>query len=160
MKSKSMKHLVSLMAVGTLIIGSLTGCGTDKQTNAQESESSTTKVESSTGEVETESKEEVHDSVTLHYYINGFADQKDADMVYEEVNKLIQTIYPWITVEFHVSNSADYPTHLALAQTSGDPIDIMGTLKTDYQVEMANGSYMDITDYLVDYPGIDRKSVV
>lgn len=133
-----MKKLIALLLSLVMIVVLFAACN-----NEQQNDGSTPPASNGTEE---------HDPVTLHYYIAGFADQEDADKVHAEVNKLVQEIYPWITIEFHVSNKADYPTHLALAQTSGDPIDIISTFGTDYQVEMANGSYMDITDYLDDYP--------
>lgn len=148
MKKRMLTLLTSLLLVGTMVLGTVTGCG-GKTTTEEPAAETEAPVEEVTEEAE---EEETHEAVTLHYYIAGFADQKDADKVYAEVNKLIQTIYPWISVEFHVSNQADYPTHLALAQTSGDPVDIIGTFGTAYQTEMANGSYMDVTEYLADYP--------
>ena len=95
-----------------------------------------------------------HEAVTIHFYTFGFAGQQDADMVYAEVNKLIQEIYPWITVEFHISNSADYVTHLTLAQVSEDPIDLISTFKFNYHDEISKGSYMDITDYEDQFPAL------
>ncbi len=149
------KKIVSLL-VAVMMIGAVIGCGGSPDGEVSENGTGADgDVKDDDGaEENTAENEEKHEPVTLHYYIAGFADQEDADKVYEEVNKLIQEIYPWISVEFHVSNQADYATHLALAQTGGDPIDIIGTFGTAYQTEMANGSYMDVTEYLDDYPDL------
>ena len=149
------KKMLAVLLTVAMSVGCLAACGQESNNPvSEESKSSEVSKAEASQESEKEVVEEKHEDVTLHYYIAGFADQKDADKVYAEANELIQTIYPWISVEFHVSNQADYSTHFALAQTSGDPIDIIGTFGTNYQSEMSNGSYMDITEYLADYPDL------
>ena len=101
-----------------------------------------------------EAGDDGHEDVTIHFYTFGFAGQQDADMVYAEVNKLIQEIYPWITVEFHVSNAADYVTHLTLAQVSGDPIDLISSFQFNYHDEISKGSYLDISSYKDQFPAL------
>ncbi len=92
--------------------------------------------------------------VTLHYYLTGFPGQPDLEKVFAEANKYIQTIYPHITVQFHLSADADYPTHMSLAQSMGEQIDIVGTFGLTYQTEMSNGAYMDVTEYLDEFPAL------
>ncbi len=94
------------------------------------------------------------DPVTLHYWIAGYPGQPDAEKVFAEANKLIQKKYPHITVEFHVSTDSDYPTHVSLAQSERAPMDIIGTFGLNYQTEMSNGAYLDITEYLSEFPDL------
>ena len=143
-----MKKIIALLLAAVMVLGLFAACG-NNDTPGTTAGTNTPDTPDTTAAVE-----EKHDPVTLHYYIAGFADQEDADKVYSEVNKLIQAIYPWITVEFHVSNSADFPTHFALAQTNEDPIDIVGSFGLSYQNEISNGSFMDVTEYLGNYEGL------
>lgn len=147
------KKMVALLLMATMLAGIFAGCG---QSGEQENEEEQV-VENGEQQEEEQggsAQEEDHDPVTLHYYFGSYAEQEDAQKVFAYANELIQEIYPWITVEFHVSATADYPTHMALAQANGDQIDIIGSYGLDYQVEMSNGSFMDITEYLSNYPDL------
>ena len=146
------RKLVALLLMATMLTGIFAGCG---QSGEQENENEqVSENEEPQGEEQGDPAKEEHDPVTLHYYFGSYAEQEDAQKVFAYANELIQEIYPWITVEFHVSATADYPTHMALAQANGDQIDIIGSYGLDYQVEMSNGSFMDITEYLSDYPDL------
>ncbi len=146
-----MKRVITLLVYLTMLVGMLSGCaGTGNETNKEVTGTEVQQVSSESVQV----KEEKHDPVTLHYYVVGRAGQPDAEKVYSVVNEMIQDIYPWITVEFHVSNNADFATHVALAQASGDPIDILSSFGLTYQTEISNGTFMDITDYVDDFPAL------
>ncbi len=145
----TMKKTLSLLLALVMVLSLLAGCGTS--TPAATPTENSTPANNSSAENPTE---ESHEPVTLHYYNSGWAGQKDADAVHAKVNDMIQEIYPWITVEFHISNSSDYATHVTLAQASGDPIDVLCSTMFDFATEVSNGSYMDITDYLGDYSAL------
>lgn len=135
------KRIIALLLASIMVLGLLAGCGNES--------APTDPPKSADGDVSTTNPppaEEKHDPVTLHYYVFGWPGQEDADAVYAKANEMIQEIYPWITVEFHVSEQADFATHVALAQAAGDPIDVISTFPLDYASEMANGAFMDVTD--------------
>lgn len=145
------KRLIALLLAAVMLLGMLAGCTAGGQTETP-ADAQTETDKPTTGDSAT--TDESHDPVTLHYYVAGWAGQEDADAVYAKANEMIREIYPWITVEFHVSNIADFPTHVALAQASGDPIDVIGTYSLDYGTELATGAYMDVTDYLGNFPAL------
>lgn len=140
------KRIIALLLTMATLLCLMAGCS-PAETTPSGSESGDNKTTGNTAE-------EKHDPVTLHYYIAGWADQEDAEKVHAEVNKKIQEIYPWITLEIHVSNQSDFATHVDLALTEGSAIDIIGTFGTSYQTAMSSGYYMDVTNYLSNYPGL------
>ena len=143
------KRFIALLLTAGMAMGCLAGCGqeTQKESSEQNSEVKSSEVASS----ETvESTPEPKDPVTLEWYYRGNGIQTDTQAVNDRVNELLKE-YPGlehVTVNLNPFISSDYKNGVLLAQTSGEQIDILGSVTLNYVDEVNNGTYLALDDYL------------
>ena len=121
---KMKKAIITLLAA-SLAVGMIGGCGE--------------KTEKKQGE-----------EVTLKWVMPGPGKQKDSDEIWEAFNKELKT-YPGlenVTVAFDIIPAGDYAQKFLMAQTSGDPMDIIQTYTLDFTKEARNGTFAPLDEYL------------
>ena len=137
------------MLTAAMAIGCLVGCGQEakKESSEQSSEVKNSEVASSeTVEPTPEPKE----PVALEWYYRGNGIQTDTQEVNDKINELLKE-YPGlehVTVNLNPFIGSDYKNGVLLAQTSGEQIDILGSVSLDINAEISNGTYLAIEDYL------------
>lgn len=94
--------------------------------------------------------EETKEPVTLEWYYRGNGIQTDTQAVNDRVNELLKE-YPGlehVTVNLNPYAASDYANGVLLAQTSGEQIDILGSVSLNYLDEVNNGTYLALDEYL------------
>lgn len=113
------KTLSFVLALSTVCSMCLSGCGE----NSSSQSSAASAPQSGASQSESSSETEL-EPVTLQYWILGEGKQKDSDLVWEEVNRLIQEKLPNTTVEFTSINGAEYGDKWIKAMAAQEQIDI------------------------------------
>lgn len=145
------KRLLALLLAAVLVL-SLAACNKEPAVTTPETENPSTDVEKNPTEAETQTSETVKepDPVMLEWYYRGNGIQEDTEAVNEHVNELLHAIpgFEHISVHLNPFVAADYPNAVVLAQTTGEQIDILGSVTLDYWTEVANGTYLDLSELL------------
>ncbi len=153
------KKLIGLLLAATMVF-SVVGCGQKDQEKESTSVSSE-KVESTQQTSESsEVKEEPKDPITLEWWYRGNGIQKDTQAVEDRINELLKEAegLEHVTISLNPFISSDYANSVLLAQTSGEQIDILGSVSLNYVNEVRNGTYLDITEYLESDQFADLKA--
>lgn len=142
------KQLVALMLTAGMVTSCLAGCGQEDSKGNSETGSEAGVTETASSEADT--TPEVKDPVTLEWYYRGNGIQTDTQAVNDRVNELLKE-YPGlehVTVNLNPFAASDYANGVLLAQTSGEQIDILGSVSLNYLDEVNNGTYLALDDYL------------
>ena len=154
------KRMVALMLAAGMIMGCLSGCGQEeKPSNTQES---TVESSSDTSSETVEPTSEPKEPVTLEWYYRGNGIQTDTQAVNDHINELLKE-YPGlehVTVNLHPFTSADHTNGILMAQTSGEQIDILGTVGLNYVNEVSNGTYLALDEYLAEDEFAELKGAI
>lgn len=138
------KKLVALMLSTLMALSVFVGCG-EKDTVDVDTQKSEDVSESEASEAE-EPKEPVE---IVYWYCNGVGTQEYTDEVEAKINELLAETegYEHITLKLHPSK--DYATDIALAQASGEQMDVISvTFELDWTTEAANGAILALDDLL------------
>lgn len=143
MKQK-IKKLLTMGLSLSMVLG-LIACG---NTNPTGSSGSSSESESST-ESQVQVVEE-KDPITLHWYYAHPVDavQKDAEKVNAAWNEMLQAIpgMEHVTVEWHPFSGKKLTQEVTLAQSAGDPVDMISTYQFDYAGAVADGTFISLDD--------------
>ncbi len=95
-------------------------------------------------------EENSKDPVTLEWYYRGNGIQKDTQAVEDRINELLKDYegLEHVTISLNPFIASDYANAVLLAQTSGEQIDILGSVSLNYVDEVRNESYLQINEYL------------
>lgn len=90
------------------------------------------------------------ENVTLKFTLVGSSGQKDAERVFEEVNKKLKTYegFENISLDISVIEASDYKQKFLLWQTNGEPMDIVQTYGLEYGELSKEGSFIALDDYI------------
>lgn len=147
------KRLIALM-LSTLMTASVcVGCGGNDAAESSGTQSSQTASEGKTNDGAKEEKKEPVEIV--YWYCNGVGVQEYTDEVEAKINELLANTegYEHITLKLHPSK--DYATDVALAQASGEQMDVVSvTFELDWTTEAANGAILPLDDLLAANPEI------
>lgn len=88
--------------------------------------------------------------IKLNWVLNTSGKQSDAEKVWSVWNEKLKEYegFENTSVSFEIVPSADYKQKLILMQTSETPMDIVSTYTTDFNKDVQNGAYVDLTDML------------
>lgn len=88
--------------------------------------------------------------VTLKMTMVGPSGQKDAQKVFDEVNKKLKTYEGCenITLDINIIEGSDYKQKFQLWQTSSEQVDIVQTYGLDYGDLARDGSFVALDDYI------------
>ena len=144
------KKILALLCA-TAMTASLAACGQEPANKEVESTPSTSTETQQASEEVVEPKEPVE--ITL-WYGNGVGVQEYTDEVEAKINEMLAETegYEHITLRLHPSK--DYATDIALAQSTGEQLDIYSTVSLDYVTEAKNGAIIPLDDLLAANPEI------
>lgn len=147
------KKILALLCATTMTL-SLAACGQEPANQNVESTPSTSTETQQASEVVEEPKEPVE--ITF-WYNNGVGPQEYTDEVEAAINELLAETegYEHITLRLHPCK--DYATDIALAQATGEQIDVLSTSGLDYVTEAVNGAIIPLDDLLAANPEITAE---
>jgi len=96
------------------------------------------------------------EEVELIWYYPGPYPQQDADMVYEEINKILKEKIN-ATVDFRAQNWGDYEDRIRLVIASGENYDLCFTANwfNNYLQNVSKGAFLPLDDLIDEYaPGL------
>ena len=142
------KKILALLCA-TAMTASLAACGQEPANKEVESIPSTSTETQQASEEVVEPKEPVE--ITF-WYGNGVGVQEYTDEVEAKINEMLAETegYEHITLRLHPSK--DYATDIALAQSTGEQLDIYSTVSLDYVTEAKNGAIIPLDDLLAANP--------
>ena len=147
-----MKKILSLLlAVAMLASICLTGCSKAPETPATDAPQQD-KPEATAAPTEAPAPE--LEEATIQVWIGGPGKQKDADMVWEKFNEVLQNYVPNTTVEFSVMTTAEYGTQFEQMLAAGEPVDlawIASWVTGRTQDNIDDGNLMPISELLDTY---------
>ncbi len=105
--------------------------------------------------------ENTEGKIKLNWILNASEKQKDADKVWSVWNEKLKEYegFENTDVSFQIIPSADYKQKITLMQTSGTQMDVVSTYTTDFQSDVQNGVYVDLTDMLDQYAPDIKKEI-
>lgn len=144
------KKILALLCA-TAMTFSLAACGENAANNNVESTPSTSTETQATSEVVAEPKEPVE---LTYWYWNDVGPQEYTDEVEDKINELLANTegYEHITLRLHPCK--DYATDIALAQSTGEQLDIMSMVNLDWVDQGMNGALLALDDLLARNPEI------
>ena len=147
------KKILALLCA-TAMTASLAACGQEPANNNVESTPSTSTETQQASEEVVEPKDPVE--ITL-WYGNGVGVQEYTDEVEAKINEMLAETegYEHITLRLHPCK--DYATDIALAQSTGDQLDIYSTVSLDFVTEAKNGAIIPLDDLLAANPEITAE---
>ena len=119
--------LCGILACTTAL--SMAGCGEKKQTDSGNGD------------------------ITIKWVVPGPGKQTDSAEVWQKANELLKTYEGMenVSIDLDVIPASDYKQKVMLMQTSGNDVDIFGTYTLDFNEEVKNGTFLDITDMMKTY---------
>lgn len=151
-----MKKLIALLLSLLLVIG-MVACGSTDAPAAPVETNTPAKEETPVKQEEKEEPAEAKEEVTLHlYFDNGNGEQEYTDEVEAKLGEILDTMegYEHINIDLHPSAANALSTDYALAQTSGDPIDILFTFGMDLNKLVQDGDLMELSELVEAYPSV------
>ena len=130
---KKIKKLISMVLCMCMAATALTGCGEKEQTQKN-------------GVTE------------LVWYLPAVMDCADKNMVLDEVNRLLEERYS-LNIDFVFIDSGNYAQKMQTINAGLEPYDLcfVSNWKNDYNSNIANGSILDITEMLENYPELKNS---
>ena len=146
------RNILALLLVVALVMG-LCACGTKPADPAPAQQ------ETNQSETQTPVPEAPKDPVVLHWYTRGPGMQNDTAKVNAAFNELLHTYegFENVDVVFDPFTGKDYPNAVTLAQTSGEPIDILCTVGLIYPDQVRNGALIGLNDLLESHPNLKNE---
>ena len=157
-----LKKLIALLCA-TAMTCSLASCGKTSEEKTSESSSSThVSVSTPSSEVKEEKPKEKEEKPKepveiVYWYSNSVGMQEYTQEVEDLLNEKLKEIEGYEHITLRLSPHKDYATDLALAQVSGEQIDLAILYGLDITKEIANGSFMPIGDLLAANPEITAE---
>ena len=148
-----MKKLIAMLLVLIMVAGltvGLTGCSKAPETPATDAPQDKPEATAAPTEAPAPELEEA----TIQVWIGGPGKQKDADMVWEKFNEVLQNYVPNTTVEFSVMTTAEYGTQFEQMLAAGEPVDlawIASWVTGRTQDNIDDGNLMPISELLDTY---------
>ncbi len=108
-----------------------------------------------------ENQADKENKTVLKWVMPGPGKQSDSDRVWEEFNRQIKNYngFSDVDVYFEVIPSEDYRERFMLIQAGGASFDIAGTYMLDFQNEVKNGTFLDITGLMEEYAPDIKKEI-
>ena len=147
---KKLSKMVSLLLAAVMVL-SVVGCGkpADKTTGTQTPDSSGESTAQSGSQEDQENTDEEIVELTMAYLV--FSNPpSDMQLVADEINKISE---PEIGVRINIQaiNAGDYATQVNLMFNSGESLDIVQALTTNFSSWYSNGSLVSFSDELEQY---------
>ncbi len=104
---------------------------------------------------------EDENKTVLKWVMPGPGKQIDSDKVWKEFNTALKNYkgFEGVEVNFEIIPSADYRQRFMLIQAGEDDFDIAGTYMLDFQSEVKNGIFYDITELIDEYAPDIKKEI-
>ncbi len=149
MKKRTIKKLLGITLVMTMLGSTLVGCGKQtEETSESSSQASSSTQESSIVASSTEEVVEL-EPVTLKWYHPEAEKEGTADVI-EAFNKKLAEVLPNTTVE--IVSVSDYATNWPVLMAGGETIDIAWVgYNTPYYQDVVDGNIMGISDLIYEY---------
>ena len=151
------KKILALLCATTMTL-SLVACGNGTTASKESQNTSTASQKEQTSVEAPEEKEEPKDPVEITYwYKNNVGVQEYTDEVEAKINELLANTegYEHITLKLHPCK--DYATDIALAQSSGEQIDVLSTVNLSWTTEAVNGAILPLDDLIAENPEITEE---
>ncbi|HEY5585972.1 MAG TPA: ABC transporter substrate-binding protein [Ruminiclostridium sp.] len=160
-KFRKVKVLCSLMIVVSMLLGLLSGCGSNGSTNANSTSANTSVAQSSEAvtpatPAETELKK---GPVKLIWYVD-VSPQVDKGLVVDEVNKITQAKIN-TTLELNFIDWGEYDQKMKMIIASGEPWDMCmaANWANNYIDNVNKGAFLDVSELLPIYAPTVYKDV-
>ena len=154
---KRKKLLAAALAVIMALTAAACGKKADDTPTTDTPQKTTQEASEST---KTQEAEKPKDPVTLEWYYGYIGVQRDTELVEAAFNEMLHTYegMEHVNVNLNIFNAGDeYVNGLALAQGSGQQIDIIQSYKLDFASEVANGTFITLNNLLEEHPNLKNE---